>query len=196
MFKLVERTVVKEVATSPAVAEWNFWDFEHGEFVHQGHVHHWVLHEDDKTAVVLSTTRAPLLSFIKYNSLHVMVRVNSGLSRAWNRGLLGITGTVDYHFQETAKDHCRITMKYQFMLYGWQVLLAPVLRYLIGKWSDQIWEEDLPLKLRRQKVLRLGFKDFVGLPPKIEDRHNSNELQHQIPLKKLRDSNVLKNLDY
>lgn len=190
--RIVERTVVKDVATAPAVAEWNFWDFEHGPFVHKGHVNHSVLFEDETTAVVMSVTRAPIFSFLKYSSLHVMVRVSPSLSRAWNRGLFGIVGAVDYHFEQSSPDHTRITMNYRFYLSGWQIVLGPLLYRLIAAWSEQIWIEDLGLKLRRQKVLRLGFKDFIGLPVKIADRRNDGELNIKLPLPKLKDSPVLR----
>lgn len=177
---------------SSSVAEWNFWDFEHGEFVHQGHVGHWVLYEDSTTAVIISTTRVPIFSFIKYSSLHVMVRVSESLSRAWNRGWLGVIASSDYQFVKLGRDETRVTVTYRFYLQGWRILLSPLLHCQIGRWNEKIWEEDLPLKLRRQRVMRLGFKDFVGLPNLVQDRRADLDNALKLPLPKLKDSPVMR----
>jgi len=190
--KIIERVVVKEVAVSASVAEWNFWDFEHGQFVHKGHVEHWVLYEDSTTAVIISTMKVPVLSFLKYSSLHVMVRINERLSRAWNRGLLGVIAASNYQFESIGRDQTRITITYRFYLQGWRILLAPILYRQISQWSDRIWEEDLPLKLRRQRVMRLGFKDFTGLPDSPADRHNDADIPLKLPLPKLKSSPVMR----
>ncbi len=190
--KIIERVVVHEAPISPSVAEWNFWDFEHGEFVHKGHIEHWVLYEDSTTAVLISTTRAPVFRFLKYSSLHVMVRISDKLSRAWNRGLFGIVGTVTYQFEQMEADRTRITITYRFYLQGWRVLLGPLLYRQIGQWSDAIWQEDLPLKLRRQKVMRLGFRDFRGLPDDIAERHSAPDAPFRLPLPKLKNSPVMR----
>ena len=33
---------------------------------------------------------------------------------------------------------------------------------MIQKWNDVNWDEDLPLKMRRQQALDIGFRDFYG----------------------------------
>ena len=190
--KIVERVVVREAPVSPAVAQWNFWDFEHGEFVHAGHVGHWVLYEDSTTAVTIATTKAPIISFLTYSSLHVMVRVSDNLSRAWNRGLLGVIASADYQFDGIQRDQTRVTITYRFYLQGWRILLAPILSWQIARWSARIWGEDLPVKLRRQRMMRLGFKDFAGLPDSVADRHNDGDVPFKLPLPKLKDSPVMR----
>jgi hypothetical protein len=52
---------------------------------------------------------------------------------------------------------------------------------LVPIWNDRIWKEDLPLKLRRHRALRSGFKDFNGLPDEISQRRAEGPLK--IPLK-------------
>ena len=65
---------------------------------------------------------------------------------------------------EITKDSCQINTNFKFYLNVRQIILKPLLKFLIHKWNQKLWDEDLPLKLRRQKVLRYNFKDFVGLP--------------------------------
>ena len=50
--------------------------------------------------------------------------------------------------------------------------------WLIRRWNEKVWQEDLPLKLRRQKVMRNGFVDFSGLPEKIIDRKREGVLPY------------------
>ena len=44
------------------------------------------------------------------------------------------------------------------------------LKKLIPKWNERVWQEDINLKLRRQKVKDMGFKDFIGLNDDREKR--------------------------
>ena len=57
---------------------------------------------------------------------------------------------------------------------------------MVPKWNHQTWEEDLPLKMRRQKVKRLGFKDFKGLPEKTKDRKFQGEIEFKLPITRLK----------
>jgi hypothetical protein len=79
-------------------------------------------------------------------------------------------------------------MRYQFDLKGWRIILKPVLKQLIPIWNQRVWDEDLPVKLRRQKVLRHNFKDFVGLPKKIKDRVNDEPINLNLPVRRLENS--------
>ena len=57
-------------------------------------------------------------------------------------------------------------------------------------WNKRQWVEDLELKKRRQKVLRLGFKDFQGLPKKISNRYYDGLLECKLPIRRLPGSAV------
>ena len=41
--------------------------------------------------------------------------------------------------------------------------------------ESKVWNEDFGIKIRRQKMLDMNFKDFVGLPKNIEDRIFKNK---------------------
>ena len=66
------------------------------------------------------------------------------------------------------------------------ILIDPIIKYLIPKWNERTWQEDLPLKLRRQKVKRMNFKDFKGLPNKIKDRRFTGPIDFKLPINRLR----------
>ena len=42
-------------------------------------------------------------------------------------------------------------------------LLAPLWKRITDRWFINTWDEDAPMRLRRQKVWNLGFRDFVGI---------------------------------
>ena len=66
-----------------------------------------------------------------------------------------------------------------------RAILYPLIKLMIPKWNEATWNEDLPLKLRRQKVKRMNFKDFKGLPKKIKDRKFSGKIDFKLPITRL-----------
>ena len=79
-------------------------------------------------------------------------------------------------------------MNYKFYLNGWKIILKPILKMLIPVWNKKVWVEDLPVKLRRQKVLQMGFKDFHGLPDDIEQRKGHEIKKVKLPIPRPRKS--------
>src|SRR5687768_5931007 len=164
MMKVLEQRYIREVGASSAAVTWNYWDHEHLVVVHKNYTDAKILYEDEHMAALLLTYRLPVFSFLKSRSLNVMVQQRPNVIKAMNVGILGIPVVTTVHIDEDRPDHCIIHIKYRFFLQGWRVFLEPLLRRMIPKWNQTVWQEDLPLKLRRHKMLRLGFRDFYGLP--------------------------------
>ena len=102
---------------------------------------------------------------------------------------MGIVSKTTIKIEEIKKDYCHFTMNYKFELNGWRAILRPLLKKLIPIWNERVWDEDLPLKIRRQKVLRNNFKDFYGLPKKIQDRDYNEVIEDiKLPVKRPRKS--------
>ena len=73
---------------------------------------------------------------------------------------------------------CSINMNYQFYCNGWRKIFKPFIKYLMPIWNERVWQEDYSIKIRRQKMLDMNFKDFVGLPKEQKDRElNKNEVR-------------------
>lgn len=191
--RIIEQTHTRELAVSAAVAMWNYWDHEHLTVVHRNYTNAKILYENERVVLIWLTFRLPILSFIKSTSLNVMIQEDAETIRAINLGLLGVPAETIVTVKEIRKDHCVLTMRYRFFLKGWKIFLAPFIMRMIPKWNEQVWLEDLPLKLRRQKVLRMGFKDFVGLPERLEDRVYEGDIKLQLPIARFKTSPV--NLD-
>lgn len=180
--KVIEREIKRELAAAAAPILWNYWDHEHLYVVHKNYTSAYVLYDDHKIAIYLLTFKLPVVSFMTSQSLNVMVQVDDNTIKAYNVGLFNMPFCTTITVKEVRKDFCEITMNYRVILRGWTEILAPFLPKMIDKWNEQVWLEDLPIKERRQKVLRMGFKDFVGLPSDVENRVYDGHMPFELPI--------------
>jgi hypothetical protein len=188
--KIIEKEFVREIDAAKAVVLWNYWDHEHLFVVHKNYTDARIIYEDQKMAVYLLTFKLPVFSFMKSKSLNVMIQKTPEIIKVYNVGLFNLLSATTITVKELEKDKTRITMNYKFVLTGWRTLLAPFLNFMIAKWNQQVWDEDLPIKLRRQKALRMGFKDFIGLPKNIQERIFDDDLELILPIARHVDSPV------
>ena len=188
--KIVEREFTREIPASAAAVLWNYWDHEHLYVVHKNYTKAYVVYEDNRMAVYLLTFRLPVFSFLKSESLNIQVQSDPETVKIFNAGLFGMPSYTTVTVKEIKKDYCILTMKYKFILTGWKKILAPFLPAMVTKWNQTVWEEDHPVKMRRHKVMRLGFQDFIGLPNKIEDRFFEGEIPFELPVKRHKNSPI------
>ena len=187
MTMVVEKTIVREIDASVASCMWNYWDHDHLAVVHKNYLSAKIIYENDNSAIYLLRYQA-LIPFFRTNSLNVMVRTDTNTLKAVNQGFLGTLAVTTIKMDQITSERTRITMTYKFLLSGWKTLFRKILPPLIERWNKQVWEEDLELKLRREKVLRYGFKDFQGLPKDIEDRKFDGDLICNLPIQRHKQS--------
>jgi hypothetical protein len=186
-----ERSFERELDVSPAVGMWNIWDFEHAQWVHRSTYSSFrVAYEDDRMALLLVRMRLPFLPFVKSDGVNVLVRKNDETTEIFNLGLFGLFSNATLTCRPAGKDRCLFTFRYRVILRGWQCLLRPLLPFFFSRWQTRIWDEDLPLKRRRQKMVRWGFVDFVGLPDRVRQRRFDGPLGFHPPLARRPDSEV------
>lgn len=181
----LELEYVREVDAAPAVVLWNYWDHEHVTVVHKNYSAAHVLYEDSRTCVDFTALRLPFLGFLLSHNIVTTVLLENGpryAFRVMTMGLLGLPfiGTVE--IDPAGPDRSRVRVGYRIPLEGWHAALRPLLKAMARRWHERFWDEDLPIRLRRQKVLRLGFKDFVGLPDRVEDRRYDGPLETALPV--------------
>lgn len=179
--KIVEFECERELDCAASVGVWNYWDMEHPQFVHSGMHGQDLIYETKDFNAGICWMINPMLPFIRSSSVQVIIRHDENTFVNISN-YFGVPSVVSYKITEPRKDHSVYKMKYTFYLTGWRVIWAPLVKYFLPKWNLRTWTEDLPLKIRRQKVLRMGFKDFVGLPDNIEDRFYEGPLESKIPL--------------
>jgi hypothetical protein len=186
---ILDVTCKKTVNVSMAVALWNYWDHEHLDVVHEGYKESNIMYDRDNFMFRVDEIRIPVpfIPFLKLTTPIFMVQDDANTLYTF-AVQLGIVSKTTIVIEELEIDKCAITMRYQFDLKGWRIILKPVLKKLIPIWNQRVWDEDLPVKMRRQKVLRHNFKDFVGLPKKIKDRVNDEPINLNLPVRRVENS--------
>jgi hypothetical protein len=145
---------------------WNYWDHEHLFIVHDNYTEAKVLYENNELAVLLLKFKLPIFSFLTSNSLNIMYMLDKDTIKVFNRGLFNLLSETTIIVNEIKENQCDIKMNYKFFLDGWKIVLAPFLKKMTESWNQKVWEEDYSLKIRRSKLLNLGFKDFQGMSNK------------------------------
>jgi hypothetical protein len=177
---VLEVEIQKKINCSKDVALWNYWDHEHLDIVHGGYKKSHILYDKNNFMYRVDNIKVPL-PFLVFQTPLFMVQHNENtlFVFAVQMGIISKT-TITIKSLETSL--CQITMNYKFYLNGWRKILKPVLKLLIPIWNEKVWLEDLPIKIRRQKVLDMNFKDFQGLPEKINQRKKSKTANYSLKL--------------
>ncbi len=169
--KIVEKKIQRVIPVSTATVLWNYLDFEHLSVVHKNYTNAEFIYEDEHVVLEMLSFKIPFFSFLHSNSLHFFVKKSPQELVAFNLGLFGIPSITRIQIHELEQQQSEITVTHRFILRGWTQLLAPLFPKMIERWNKQVWNEDLPLKLRRQQMLNWGFRDFIGLPSTLEERY-------------------------
>ena len=182
-----------DISVSKEVIWWNYWDHEHLDIVHDGYKQSDVLYDKKNFLFRVDQIKIPLLPFMKFMTPIFMVQDDDDnlLVYAIQMGVLSKTTITIISKSEKS---CQITMNYKFYLNGWRKLLRPFLKRLIPKWNERVWLEDVNLKLRRQKVKDMGFRDFIGLSEDREKRISDKDEIKNINLPVPRPKNSTRDL--
>jgi hypothetical protein len=195
MNHLLEVNIIKKINCSKSVAFWNYWDHEHLDVVHSGYKRSDIIYDNNNFLFRIDRVRIPIFSFIAIKTPIFMVQHDENTLFTYALQF-GCESKTTIRIKEIDNANTEINMNYKFHLEGWRIVMKPFLRLLIKKWNNQVWLEDLPVKLRRQKVLEMNFKDFHGLPDNLSDRSNGiiKDLKLPItrPLKSRRDQHIFK----
>ena len=186
--KIIDWTITRKANASLNVCIWNHHDTDHLNYTHKGYSETQVFFEDDGTSLMFHRLKVPFIPFLKINTVEMTSFIKDKNTVVTYGFQLGIQSLSTTKYEEISKDKCLVTLNYKFKLSGIQVLLYPILKILLPIWNERAWKEDLPLKERRQKVKRMNFKDFEGLPKNIEDRKFDGEIDFNIPVWRLRKS--------
>ena len=178
---ILEIEIQKEINCSKQVALWNYWDHEHLDEVHDGYKKSNILYDKKNFMFRIDEIKVPLIPLITFSTPIFMVQDNENdlVVYAIQMGVLSKTVIT---INEITERKCKIKMNYKFYLNGWRMLLKPILKILIPKWNQKVWDEDYSIKIRRQKMLDMNFRDFVGLPKNIEERFFKNIKQDKFEL--------------
>lgn len=194
--KVLEIEIKKNIECSADIAWWNYWDHEHLDVIHDGYKKSDIMYDKSNYLFRIDSIKVPLIPFLSFKTPIFMVQHDRNTLYTFAIQF-GVSSKTTIKIFSLTDRSCEITMNYKFYFEGWKFILKPLIKYLIPKWNEKVWMEDLPVKLRRQKVLDLNFKDFVGLPNNIEDRFTKNIYDLKLPIprpkKSTRDRHPLSN---
>jgi len=188
MSKIIEVNIKRKVNCSKDVAFWNYWDHEHLDVVHKGYKKSDIMYDSKNFLFRIDDIRLPVLSFLTTNKTPIFMVQHDQNTLHTYAAPFGVISLTTIKIKEITKKSCSINMTYKFCLDGWKKILGPFLKIMIPKWNKRVWNEDLPVKLRRQKVVDLNFKDFIGLPNKTSKKKNKRNYELFLPLPRPKNS--------
>ena len=195
---ILEIEIKKEIECSAEVAKWNYWDHEHLDVIHGGYEEVDILYDSNNFAFGISTLKIPVIPFLTAKSPLFLVQHDKNTQFTF-ASQFGVLSRTTIKVESLSRNSCKIVMNYKFYLNGWRIILKPILKRLIPIWNEKVWQEDLPVKLRRQKVIDMGFKDFWGLPKEINERNFDGNIEFKLPIPRpknsTRDRHPLKSTD-
>ena len=189
--KILSKTFKRKINASASVCLWNHWDQDHLNYCHKRvYTESKIFYEDERVVFFWHELKVPFVPFIiRTLDFQTLKGKNTVCTYGFQFGIPSLT-TAEY--KDIAKDKCQVKVNYQFELTGLRILLYPIIKYLIPKWNAATWYEDVPLKLRRQQVMRMNFRDWKGLPNKIKDRKFTGPINFNPAFRRLsKDDNKL-----
>ena len=184
--KILDVTFKRKVNCSANVCKWNHWDHEHLHYTHKSfYKKTQIFYEDDRVVFVWHEMHVPLIPFLNVSTYDLTVLKDNNTVVTYGFQF-GVPSCSTATYKDISKDKCSVEVNYKFQFTGMLILLYPLIKLMIPKWNERTWNEDLPLKLRRQKVKRMNFKDFKGLPKKVKDRKFSGKIDFKLPITRLR----------
>jgi hypothetical protein len=144
------------------VVMWNYYDHEHLVGTHYKLYNKArVLAERDNWSLVFRSKRMPLLPF--YTSGIGFQYMDGNTMKSFHKDSIGFMLEMEALFKDLPNDRCSVTVTYRINTHPFFKLFEPLFKKIFARWFWATWEEDAPMRLRRWKVYKLGFKDFSGI---------------------------------
>lgn len=179
--RILEISIDKSIACSAEVAFWNYWDHEHLDIIHSSYKQSDILYDAKNFLFRVDKIKIPLFPFLSSKTPIFMVQHNKETMYTFAIQF-GILSKTTITIKSLSRAKCKINMNYKFHLEGWRIILKPLLKKMILIWNEKVWQEDLPVKLRRQKVLDMNFKDFIGMPENFDERSYEGKINFKPPI--------------
>jgi hypothetical protein len=145
------------------IVVWNYYDHEHVVGTH----YKWyseckILAERDDWCLVERFYKLPVIN-LRASSLGFMFAESPNLYRSIQYGKLGTILHQEILLEDIGTERCRVTGTYTMDVPAPFKVLQPLFTKVITRWFHATWEEDAPMRIRRWKVWKLGFRDFRGI---------------------------------
>ena len=144
------------------VVMWNYYDHEHLVGTHYKYYNKArILAEKDSWALVYRKMKMPLLPF--HCSGIALQLMENNVMKTFHKDSIGLLLEMEVHFKDLPNDRSHMTVIYNINVHPFLKIFEPIFQKLFDGWFHATWVEDAPMRLRRWKVHKLGFKDFHGI---------------------------------
>jgi hypothetical protein len=144
------------------VVMWNYYDHEHLVGTHYKLYNKArVLAEKGSWSLVYRSKKMPLLPF--YTSGVGFQYMDGNVMKSFHKDSIGFMLQMEADFKDLPNDRCSVTVTYRIDTHPIFKPFEPFFQKIFKRWFWATWEEDAPMRLRRWKVHKLGFKDFGGI---------------------------------
>lgn len=158
------------VKASPREIIENYVDYGHEIYAHGKYSKSWKRHVSKITAVT------PIIHSPTHHEVHIPVSLFGGLIKTvavqhvrlfpWvgieSRGtnIFGLKSSSRWHIsQQSASGVAHCVVEYLFQVPRLFCFLDPFVRFAVWQLRNRIWEEDRIMLERRDRLMRLGFRD-------------------------------------
>jgi hypothetical protein len=153
----------REMDCSKEVVIWNYFDHEHVVGTHYKHYSRFrIVAEKNEWSLVERFYRLPIIG-ITTSSYGFMYLENPNLIRSFQFGKGGLLLDQSMILKDLGPERCLVASEYRLIAPFFLKPFEPLWRKIAQRWFDLTWEEDAPMRLRRQQVWKLGFRNFVGI---------------------------------
>jgi len=144
------------------VVMWNYYDHEHLVGTHFTYYKKArVLAERDDWALVYRSGNMPIFGIpISGMGLQFM---EGNVMKTFHKDSIGFLLEQETHFFDLPNDRSKVKVIYKINVPKFMKLFEPLFQKMFQSWFKNVWAEDAPMRLRRWKVYKLGFKDFKGI---------------------------------
>ena len=159
-------TLKKIAPVSKNVCLWNTWDHEHLHFVHKQFRSAHMMFESPHCAILKTKVSIPIIP-IPMSCTHCLFQLENQDVQVIDFLPFGVTSKLKMEFREIDSKKTELINTYQLEFPFIFFPLKFILKKIINKWNANNWEEDMPLKIRRQEAVDLGFRDFKGIDHRL-----------------------------
>lgn len=164
-------TMVHEVRASPREVIENYIDYGHEVYAHGKYSRSWKRHLGKITEVT------PIIRSATEHEVHIPVSLFGGLIRStavqhvtlipWRgivsrgRNIFGLESRSEWKVVQVdgPPPTTECTVRYTFEVPWLFAFLGPVVQFAVRQLRERIWEEDRLMLERRERLMRLGFRD-------------------------------------
>lgn len=144
------------------VVIWNYYDHEHLLGTHyKYYLEARILAEKKDWALLYRKMKMPFLPFS--NSTLALQYMDGDVMKVFHRDIMGFLLEMEVHFFDLPNDRSSIKVIYKIACHPFFKLFEKYFQKVFTAWYEGTWREDEPMRLRRWRVHKLGFQDFVGL---------------------------------